>query len=43
MENNINECKCNECGTSVAWEDDGLCDRCLEREYEHNLNIEHSW
>ncbi len=26
MENNMNECKCNECGTSVAWEDDGLCD-----------------
>jgi len=33
MENNINECKCECCGTSVAYEDDGLCDGCLELQH----------
>ena len=29
----MDECKCECCGTSVAYEDDGVCDGCLERQH----------
>ena len=29
----MDECKCENCGTSIAYEDDGVCDMCLELQY----------
>ena len=34
----MNECKCDYCGTSVAYEDDGICDGCLESQRHRELD-----